>query len=162
MTTFYVIRSIKEFSGYNTCPVGSKENLYSFLKGWYAARKYVRPFEEVKFFNSIGKASAFLKNSLCYLDFNEYFEIVPIEITEPNKDKKPIYKVGDFVMYYEGMGVGWYGTIVKIGRNFEIHTWTPDNNKYPSYKTTVTITDMRGLSSPEQAMEYYLITSGQK
>ena len=80
--TFYAIRSIKEFAGYGggDCP-------YAFKKGWYASREFVKPFDKAKIFTSKGKASRFLKKSSTLggpdIKRDEYFEIVPIQISEP-------------------------------------------------------------------------------
>lgn len=148
--TFYVIRAIKDFEGY-----GGPDCSWSFKKGWYAAREFVKPFEHVKIFTTEGKAKTYLRNSSTlgkFIDRNEYFEIVPLEIKEPGI----LYKKGDFVTYCEGMGEMGYGTIFTIGKNFQVQTWTHDQTKYPSYVTTVTPSDMRGLSSEKEAMEYFL------
>ena len=65
------------------------------------------------------------------------------------------YEVGDFVNYYEGMGESWFGTVTKIEKNlYHIDGWSPDNDQVP-LKRKVTHSDMRMLSSPEEALSYY-------
>ncbi len=85
--TFYVIRAIKDFSGHGSKIIGSPDNPYSFKKGWYAAREFVKPFDKAKIFTSHGAASKYLKASSSLggpgCNREDYFEIVPIEISEP-------------------------------------------------------------------------------
>lgn len=90
--TFYVIRATKDFPGYGAGKIGSDGNVYSFKKGWYAAREFVKPFDKAKIFTSHGAASKYLKTSSSLggpsfsvgnCNREDYFEIVPIEISEP-------------------------------------------------------------------------------
>lgn len=85
------------------------------------------------------------------------FEIIPIQMSEVDLVKNPKYKKGDFVCFYEGMGEMGYGTILvaaNVGRLYSIETFNYGLD-IPSYPHTVTKSDMRGLSSREEAMDYY-------
>jgi hypothetical protein len=83
--TFYVIRAKKNSPQYRGQKY-SHEDVYEFAKGWYASREFVKPFKNVKIFSTEGKAKQYMKNSRTlgiFLDREEYFEIVPIIVKEP-------------------------------------------------------------------------------
>lgn len=87
---FYVIRAKKSFDDRGLkLDTWDKENPYAFKKGWYAAREFVKPFLHAKFFATHGKALAYLKSGhtlgfgLSIEMRNEYFEILPIVVEEP-------------------------------------------------------------------------------
>lgn len=66
-----------------------------------------------------------------------------------------LYENGDFVTVYEGMGEFGHGTVIgRTGDSYQIDSFLygfPEN----SWKRTVRHSDMRGLSTPELAMEYF-------
>ena len=80
------------------------------------------------------------------------------------RDKRDaIYEEGDFIFYNEGMGEAGHGTVVRrAGNNYAVMTWTHDPKKFPSHPTVVPIGDVFRLSNEEEAMDYYLVRSGQK
>jgi hypothetical protein len=86
-----------------------------------------------------------------------------LELFSVIKNKREaVYEAGDFVAYYEGMGEMGHGEVIDCqGKTYTIQIWTPDETKWPSHKTVVSEGDMRQLSTPEQAHQYYLVRSGQ-
>lgn len=90
-------------------------------------------------------------------------DVVVLELLDCIKDKASIaYDIGDFVSFNEGMGEMGHGQIVSMsGQIYKVQYWTHDPVAYPSHIHTVTHSDMRGLSTPNKAMGYYLDRSGQ-
>lgn len=105
-------------------------------------------------------AKAFLKKA----GYDDIPDSVILDLMEAVKGKSAeLYEKGDFVEVYEGMGEMGHGTVVsKSGQNYRVKIWSHDPAQYPEYERTVTQGDMRGLSTPDKAMDYYLIRSGQK
>lgn len=68
------------------------------------------------------------------------------------------YEVDDFIQYNEGMGEAGFGIVVgcKADR-YQVETWTPDAEQFPSYTTTVMAGDITGLSSPGAASLHFQI-----
>jgi hypothetical protein len=161
---FYVIRAKKNSPNYS----GTRHDIYEFKKGWYASNEFVKPFKYVKIFTTEGKANAFLKKKYGLgfgLNREEYFEVVPLEVAEPveTKHEESKYKNGDFVTFYEGMGECGYGTIIgKTEQFYKIQPWLPNTNDRLTYVLSVTENDMRDKSTLQDAIDYYLVKSGQK
>ncbi len=126
-------------------------------------RKMYRELWKAKVFHTETDASKYLSRYYNSPSYSDAYKIIPIQISEIDLVKNPIYKIGDFVEFYEGMGEASFGTILEmnigVGKMFKIQEWTHDENAFPSHVRSVTKTDMRGLSTPEKAMEYYLIRS---
>ncbi|MCK9532574.1 MAG: hypothetical protein M0R77_18850 [Gammaproteobacteria bacterium] len=71
------------------------------------------------------------------------------------------YEIGDFVEIYEGMGECGFGEIVEIlgkGR-YMINHWDMANQNFSHKSPNSSIS---GLSSKEEAIDYFLIRTGQK
>jgi hypothetical protein len=94
---------------------------------------------------------------------DELVDSVSNKVIKSFSKTKSKYKKGDFVAFYEGMGESSYGTIIGHSANlYKIQEWTHDEVKYPSHTRHVTSSDMRAKCTEADAMEYYLIRSGQK
>jgi hypothetical protein len=105
-------------------------------------------------------AKAFLKAR----GYDDIPDEVLIGLFHEIKDKSAtVYERNDFVEFHYGMGEMGHGTVIGAGPgHYRVQTWTHDQEQFPSYQHRVGEGDMRGLSTPEKAMEYHLVRSGQK
>lgn len=77
--------------------------------------------------------------------------------------KTAIYEKNDFVAINMGMGEAGHGWIQSSRPGgYRVKIWSHDPKEYPEYVMFVGEGDMRGLSTIEEAMDYYLERSGQK
>ena len=71
------------------------------------------------------------------------------------------YEVGDFVCVYDGMGEISHGTVTGVKRNsYDVLIYNYGLENHKAYKREVSDNDMRGISTPEQAMDYFRVRSG--
>ena len=72
------------------------------------------------------------------------------------------YEVGDFVCVYDGMGEISHGTVLSFNNKRKVYY--VDIFDYgianASYRRNVSDNDMRGISTPEEAMDYFRVRSG--
>lgn len=72
---------------------------------------------------------------------------------------EPVYKRGDFVVIYEGMGEIGHGTITGMGARCAYRTF--DYGGYQqSYPSSASWSDVRAKTTSEDAMEYYWLRQG--
>lgn len=77
--------------------------------------------------------------------------------------KPVVYERGDFIYYREGMGEAWHGEVLGSGPgSYRIKRWTHDEEASPSYQTWIGEGDVIRLATQEDAMDYYLVRTGQK
>lgn len=72
----------------------------------------------------------------------------------------PIYAIGDFVEVYQGMGEAAFGEVVgeadQYGRYLIDYSWGDGKVTHQSHGKP------SGRATPEEALDYYLVRSGQK
>lgn len=80
-----------------------------------------------------------------------------IDLFKAVKDKNAaIYEVDDFVEVYFGMGEMGHGTVKSLTPNgYRVEIWAPEGEEKFVYTQGVGQGDMRGLSTPEKALEYW-------
>lgn len=87
---------------------------------------------------------------------------VALEIATAMATRKEVeYEVGDFVEVHEGMGECGFGEIRQITNvGYKIKMWDESTEEF-TYTRSVQ-NDVSGISSKEEARDYYLVRTGKK
>lgn len=98
-----------------------------------------------------------LKRRGIEIDFEIALEIMTAMATRSDVE----YEVGDFVEVYDGMGECSFGEIVNINKSgYKVNMWDESTEEFTYIRTVHN--DISGLSSKEEARDYYLVRTGKK